>query len=346
MYKNHKVVCCTAAGRRKYMQYIFPYIVSSPVVDRYDIWVNTVNMEDIEFFEKMAKRYPKVNLVMQPDGIVDGIKSINAFYKFCQEPGTIYMKIDDDVVWMESDIFEKMAEFRLSHPDSFLVSPMVINNAMCSYVWQVQHKMNFGRYMNAASNHRIMWKRGAFAAQLHQKFIDRQKTEKDFYKKLYVLDTPWAANRLSINFIVWTGEQMQAMNGIVPGDDEEYLSCIRPTELGQMNMLNGNAIIAHFSFGPQNEELDRMNILQQYGEILKEEFALVPEQKECFEYEQALFEHIGNNTEHISKKTCPYKVRKHSRKDRLKKHFKRFQKKARTFVDRQKSAMFEITFNV
>ena len=29
MYKNYKVVVNTAAGRRRYMQYLIPYIVSS-----------------------------------------------------------------------------------------------------------------------------------------------------------------------------------------------------------------------------------------------------------------------------------------------------------------------------
>lgn len=28
MYNNFKIVCCTAAGRMRYMQYIFPYILA------------------------------------------------------------------------------------------------------------------------------------------------------------------------------------------------------------------------------------------------------------------------------------------------------------------------------
>ncbi len=80
MYKGFKIIINTAAGRRRYMQHIVPIILSCDIIDRYDIWVNTYNGADIAFFKKLAEEFPKVNLVWQPDRIVDGIKSINAFY--------------------------------------------------------------------------------------------------------------------------------------------------------------------------------------------------------------------------------------------------------------------------
>lgn len=38
------------------------------------------------------------------------------------------------------------------------------------------------------------------------------------------------------------------MGGKVPGDDEEYLSCIYPTLQGVSNAWNGDVIVAHFAF--------------------------------------------------------------------------------------------------
>ena len=70
MYQNYKVVVNTAAGRRRYMQYLVPPILNADIVDRYDIWVNTRNMVDIEFFKKLAQKYPKVNLVWQPESLM------------------------------------------------------------------------------------------------------------------------------------------------------------------------------------------------------------------------------------------------------------------------------------
>ena len=121
MYKDYKVVVNTAAGRRRYMQYLIPYIVSSDTVDRYDIWVNTHNGADIAFFKRIAERFPVVNLVWQPDGVVNGNASINAFYKECTEEDTVYFKLDDDIIWMEPGLIEKMVRFRVENPDYFLV---------------------------------------------------------------------------------------------------------------------------------------------------------------------------------------------------------------------------------
>ena len=151
MYKNYKIVVNTAAGRRRYMQYLIPYIVSCGIVDRYDIWVNTHNGADIEFFKRVAEKYPVVNLVWQPDGVVNGNKSINAFYKACVELDTIYFKLDDDVVWMEPGLIEKMVRFRVDNPQYFLVSPLVINNSLSSYLLQVEGKLRLDKYYEAAA---------------------------------------------------------------------------------------------------------------------------------------------------------------------------------------------------
>ena len=56
MYQGYKIVINTAAGRRRYMQYLIPYIVSCDIVDRYDIWINTHNGADIEFFKRIAEK--------------------------------------------------------------------------------------------------------------------------------------------------------------------------------------------------------------------------------------------------------------------------------------------------
>ena len=75
MYKDYKVIVNTAAGRRRYMQYLIPQVLACGIVDRYDLWLNTTNKQDLEFFKILAKKYPKINLVWQPDGIINGNKS-------------------------------------------------------------------------------------------------------------------------------------------------------------------------------------------------------------------------------------------------------------------------------
>ena len=269
MFESYKIVVNTAAGRRRYMQYLVPQVLACNIVDRYDLWVNTMNIQDVEFFRQIAQKYPKINLIWQPDGIVDGNKSINAFYKQCMDENTIYFKLDDDIIWMEDDMIENMVRFRIDHPDYFLVSPLVINNSLSTYLLQVHNKIKLFEYQNASSTHPLLWKSGNFAYDLHSWFLHNY-LETGRFSELHVGGIkPMGLTRFSINAIVWFGSEMKKMRGEVPGDDEEYLSCIYPAQKGLANAWNGNSLCAHFAFFTQRERLDSEDILGKYGKILE-----------------------------------------------------------------------------
>ncbi len=266
MFQNYKIVVNTAAGRRRYMQYLIPYVVGCDIVDRYDIWINTHNMADIEFFRRIAGKFPKVSLVWQPDGVVNGNSTINAFYKDCTEPETIYFKLDDDIVWMEPGLIEKMVKFRVDNPRYFLVTPLVINNSLSTYLLQVEEKLKLDNYYQASASHPVLWKSGNFAAELHSWFMDRY-LKQGRWAELHIGKKEMGMTRFSINSILWFGDEMKKFSGVVPGDDEEYLSCIYPTMKGMSNAWNGDAIVAHFAFFTQRESLDKAGILERYGQV-------------------------------------------------------------------------------
>lgn len=306
MYKNYKVVVNTAAGRRRYMQYLIPYIVSCPYVDRYDIWVNTHNGADIEFFKQIAEKFPVVNLVWQPDGVVNGNASINAFYKACIESNTIYFKLDDDIVWMEPGLIERMVEFRVENPEYFLVSPLVINNSLSTYLLQLADKLRLDRYYNADSSHPVLWKSGNFAGELHSWFIANYlKTEK--WEELHLGKKIMGMTRFSINAILWFGDEMKKFAGIVPGDDEEFMSCIYPTQQGLANAWNGDAVVAHFAFFTQREKLDKQGILEQYGEIVNRQWHSDNEKAEVYDAVQGIMRKVDTDEAELMQKTSPYR---------------------------------------
>ena len=304
MYKNYKVIVNTASGRRRYMQYLVPFVLSSNIVDRYDIWINTHNGADIEFFKQLANSFPKINLIWQPEGWVNGNASINVFYKQCIEENAIYFKLDDDIIWMEDDAIEKMVRFRVDNPDYFLVTPLVINNAQSTYLLQVCDKIKLNRYYNSACDNEILWKSGEFAAQLHLWFLNR--LENNSYKDLHLGTHPTALCRFSINSILWFGKDMAKIGGIVLGDDEESLSCIIPTQLGMANCWNGDVILSHFAFFTQREQLDSCEILNKYGFVndvffhSKESLSLIYDQV------QAILLDVDKNEDNLLKQKSPY----------------------------------------
>lgn len=306
MYNDYRVVVNTAAGRRRYMQYLIPYVVSSGIVDRYDIWVNTHNGADIEFFKQVAAQFPVVNLVWQPDGVVSGNASINAFYKDCVESDTIYFKLDDDIIWMEPGLIEKMVKFRIDNPHYFLVTPLVINNALSTYLLEMDGKIKLDAYYNSSAAHPFLWRSGIFARELHEWFLDKYlKTGK--WDTLHVGRKEMGMTRFSINAVLWFGDEMRKFGGVVPGDDEEFLSCIYPTQRGISNAWNGDAIAAHFAFFTQREQLDKAQILEKYGEVCRSQAMTDSRLAESFSEVSRILDVVNAHEPELMQRESPYR---------------------------------------
>lgn len=305
MYQDYKIVVNTAAGRRRYMQYLIPYVITCHIVDRYDIWVNTMDSQDIEFFKMVANKYPKINLVWQPDGVFNGNLSINAFYRNCVEEDTIYFKLDDDIIWMEDDLINKMIKFRVDNPDYFLVSPLVINNSLSTYLLQICNKIHLNKYYDSSCGHYILWRNGKFALELHNWFLDNYLV-KNRVSDLYIGTHPMGMTRFSINAILWFGRDMKKFGGQVEGDDEEFLSCIYPTKNGLTNCWNCNAVLSHFAFFPQREQLDSWKILERYGSFIEKKWGDEKvNSSEVFSYIQEVFSYVELHKDEMPRP--PYK---------------------------------------
>lgn len=91
MYREHRVVVVTPAGRRRYMELLVPQLLGfRSVVDEYRIWQNTEDPEDIAYFRELEAAHPGfVTLQTLPPGRrVDGNASIHAFFDACTDPDT------------------------------------------------------------------------------------------------------------------------------------------------------------------------------------------------------------------------------------------------------------------
>ena len=147
---------------------------------------------------------------------------------------------------------------------------------------------------------------GWFAADLHNWFMEKYLTTGK-YQELYVGKHPMAMGRFSINCILWFGGEMAEFKGEVPGDDEEFLSCIKPTQLGKANCFNGDALIAHFAFGTQREGLDKMDILNRYGNILHELWKQDETMRKIDVSVQQMMEEVETREDELSALPSPYR---------------------------------------
>ncbi|EEQ91386.1 hypothetical protein, variant 2 [Blastomyces dermatitidis ER-3] len=98
-----------------------------------EVWwyANTKNEDDLKYLDEIiarSPRYKKIPLdkpVQWPD-----------YTKLWRrvERGTIYVKLDDDIVWLADDAIAHMVTTKLKYPDSFAVSANVINSPPLSFI--------------------------------------------------------------------------------------------------------------------------------------------------------------------------------------------------------------------
>ena len=139
MYRDKKIIACSPVGRRESMKCLFKQILKNRhVIDEYHLWVNTDVKEDLDFIHEYAKQNPDfVRLKHGCDPLdpeqMGKSHNVKRFYNYCVEPNTFYFKIDDDIIFIEDGTFEKMIQYKVDNPKTFLVYPIIMNNSWCTH---------------------------------------------------------------------------------------------------------------------------------------------------------------------------------------------------------------------
>ena len=271
MNKPYKCVVVTPAGRKRYMEILIKYILKQRNdIDEYRIWVNTHNEEDINYFNGLQKEYPDfITLDHSADGDPakgNGGWAIHNFFKNTIDHNTIYIRLDDDIVWMEDNFIKNLYNFRINNPQYFLVYGNIINNAVVDHIHQRLGAIDIEKIIGYGCMDHYGWhdpemaesKHRLFLRSLHMKTLDRYKFSQ------------WILNlyeRVSINAISWFGKEFAIFNGQVGADEEHWLSVVKPQELKKPNTICGSALCSHFAFFTQRDHMDRTNILEEYRQL-------------------------------------------------------------------------------
>lgn len=268
MFENHRVVAVTPAGRAKYMQLLEPNIFRSDLIDCWDIWLNTSKPVDINWIRELKLRRPdKVRLLLARDMEEDVIKNIAKFWRFATEKNTIYIRFDDDVVWIHPNTVESLCRTRLEHPDYWMISGNVINNAVCDHHLQLAGKYS-DRYLFAnlagcpqgwKNPEAAEWKHRCFLEDLSHGNADRWQINNYPIK---------IGQHLSINCLCWLGENLAQYSFF---EEERFISFEEPfltkemtCRTGRPILVAGQALLAHFAFFTQRDYLDATDILACY----------------------------------------------------------------------------------
>jgi hypothetical protein len=258
--KTWRVVAWTPFGREETVSILKEYMArdhAAGVVDRWDLYMNTDadQVTDRNYGYGLAEAHGWIRAVERPAGEkVLHPKQLNTgrYYRYAVEENTVYVRFDDDIVYVHPDAITRMAQAKVSSP-SLVVFPIVWHNAVCSYYLQQLGKIpkEFGVVKAAYCMDPVGWSDGEFARKIHELLLGH--IEAGTVEELFLhhdIQLPMAL-QFSVSCFAALSDAYRAMKPIGHLDyyeEEAWHTIHRPPKIGHPNMITGNALVAHLSF--------------------------------------------------------------------------------------------------
>jgi hypothetical protein len=250
-----KRIIVTPAGRRRYVEILARHLSAQrSSFDEWHIWLNTTDHEDATYCRSLEAK------VIDPPDSRPHERNSNIYRFFAVDsclPDAAYLRLDDDIVWMEPGFIDSMFSFR-EKSDAFLVSANVVNNAICSHLhW----KNGVAPECGYACMDDIGWKSSGYAEDVHRRFLSSDLERWKFGTHRLPVN-----HRISINAISWLGAKFATFSGAVGVDEENWLTEQAPASLGDV-VIHGRAVCVHFAFHTQRGHLDATDLLDCYRRV-------------------------------------------------------------------------------
>lgn len=263
-----RVIAVTPAGRRGYLELLSHYVLADPSIQQWHLWDNCRAESDRIYINTLAAKHDKVKVITIPSA--DGTnRSVNRFYRFCKDPDTFYIKMDDDLVYIPQELGRTLlCKARTTRQHNLWWSPLVVNNAICAWLLKYFSEMTVVADLTAQAGCEIGWRSSRFAEQLHAAFLQALTTDR--VSLFCVPDQDVALARFSINCIGFFGSDVLAAGpDFCPNevDDEEWLSAVLPARLKRPGRVVGDITVAHFGFFTQENDLLKTSVLDEYYKI-------------------------------------------------------------------------------
>lgn len=266
-----KKIIIAIVSRTDYIESLYKILLKHyHEYDECHLWLNT--NKDTELYKTTFVPNNKIQILEHPPSETQTqtytFTDLNYFYKtYAIDDDSIYIKIDDDMVWFEDNFFSKLFDYRIKNTNNFLIYPLIINNAILTNILVRLGKFEWDNTCWYNSMDPVGWGSGTFAERLHNKFLESivNNTYQDLRFDKWMLD--WK-EQVSINTIAFFGKDMKlATPTLNSHTDEHYLTYYAPAIVNKQNMIYGQFICAHYSFQPQRLHLDTTDIKDRYAKL-------------------------------------------------------------------------------
>ena len=264
-----KTVLVIPSGRERYLRILMYYVdqlQQCGLIDELHLWLNTDFESDVAYIKQLATDRSWAR-VIESDKPKVGM-GVARFLEYCTEPDTVYVRIDDDIVFVDVDHFAQFLQFRKQNHQYFMVYANTINNSLCSHLHQrfgaIDESLGIVEY---DCFDRLSWSSGEFAEYAHSAFLQHfQNDTLDQFR----FDS-WQMGykeRLSTHVISWLGAEFAEIPDFDQVEDDEFwLSCVHPGRIHKPNIIYGKMLACHFAYYPQREVVDRCDILLEYEKL-------------------------------------------------------------------------------
>jgi hypothetical protein len=268
MVDGRKVVSVTPAGRQRYVEILHQYLINlRHIIDNHVWWINTNNQADIDYLESLVKDYPDFySTKYLPDHPNYRFTNLNIhnFFDESNDENTVYVRFDDDIVFIEISEFENFIRFRIENPQYFLVYANIVNNNFCTYIHQVLGAIDVGEHLELKELplleytclNQVLHNPNYILKSFHDFFIALNSGDLSKFKfKKWIFHN---YERCSINCISWLGSEFAKFDK-VGLDEEPWLSSYKPRERSMKNCVYGNFLVVHYSYGGIVTLIDNYN---------------------------------------------------------------------------------------
>ena len=107
-----KIVVVTPAGRERYLKLLYKQLnIQRKSFDNFEwhLWENTRNDNDKTYITKLADHNDWIKIIEKNiDNRIKGTNiAIAKFWEYTTDPNTIYIRLDDDIVWLDKNFIPK-----------------------------------------------------------------------------------------------------------------------------------------------------------------------------------------------------------------------------------------------
>ena len=263
-----KFVVVTPAGRERYLRLLSHYVLSSPVVEEWQLWDNCRNEADRAYLQRLAASDPRVK-IKRLDHADGSAANIGDFFRFCDDSEALYLRLDDDIVFAGPGFFERFKERALAHRGEALwFAPLIVNNAVCSSLIQNLSRVTVEGTITMQAMDPFSWAHASFPLAMHPVLIDAAKRGRlDDFR---VPDREVRLGRFSINALAFFGAEIAALGeDFFPPhqNEEEWFSAVLPAKVNRPGKVLGDLLVSHFAFYTQEQKLLQTDILERYYEL-------------------------------------------------------------------------------